>query len=67
MTLIAQVAAGGLISLLVWLLIFAIVIYVVYLILGMFTLPPKVREIACLIIGVIFLLVLLQRLGFINF
>lgn len=64
--LLAQFAAGGLINLLIWLLVFALVIYVVYWVLGMMSLPGKVREIACLILGLIFLLVLLQRLGFIT-
>lgn len=63
MTLLAVLAGSGLISLLVWLLILACVIYIVFLILGMLPLPPQVKTIVCLILGLIFLLVLLNRLG----
>lgn len=62
--ILAAIAAGGLINLLVWLLILAIVVYVVYLILGLLPIPQPVKTIACLVIGLIFLLVLLSHLGF---
>ena len=54
---------GGLVSILVWLLILAIIIYVVVLVLNMLPLPPPVKTIAALIIGLVFLIVLLQHLG----
>ncbi len=51
------------ISLLVTLLVFAIVIYVVNLILGMIVLPPQVKTIIFIILGLIFLFYLLNMLG----
>lgn len=61
--LIVLPAAGGLVSFLIWLLILALIIYVVFLVLGMLPLPAAAKQIITIIIGVIFLLVLLQRLG----
>lgn len=55
---------GGLVSLLIWLLVLAIVCYVVFLILGMLPIPQPIKTIVCLILGLIFLLVLLGHLGF---
>ena len=51
------------IALLVWFLVAAIVIYVVNLVVGMLALPREVKIIAMLIVGVIFLLIILQHLG----
>jgi Zn-dependent protease with chaperone function len=51
------------IELLVSLLILAVVVYVVYLIINMLTLPPPVKTIVYLIVGLIFLVVLLDRVG----
>lgn len=51
------------IELLVTLLIFAIIIYVVNLIIGQLALPPVVKTIAFLIIGLVFLFYLLSLLG----
>ena len=62
-TLLLALAAGGLVGLLIWLLVFALVIYVVYLVLGLLPIPPTIKQIVCLILGVIFLIVLLQQLG----
>lgn len=53
----------GLIGLLVGLLILAIVIYVVYLIIEMLKIPPPIKQIVYLIIGLIFLVVLLKQAG----
>lgn len=54
------------VELLVSLLILAIVIYVVYLIIGMLNLPPTIKTIVYLIVGVIFLVVLLDRTGLLH-
>lgn len=56
-------AAGGLVSFLVYLLILAIVIYVVVLVLNMIPLPQPVKTIALLIIGLVALIFLLHALG----
>jgi hypothetical protein len=61
--LLAQFAAGGLVSLLIWLLVFALCVYVVYLILGMLPIPEPAKQIVCLVLAIILLLVMLQRLG----
>lgn len=51
------------IELLVGLLILAVVIYVMYLIIGMLSLPPQIKTIVYLIVGIIFLVILLDRVG----
>lgn len=56
-------SSGGLIHLLIGLLCLAVVIYVVYLILGMLPLPAPAKQIISLILSLIFLLVLLSYLG----
>ena len=58
-------AAPSLISLLIWLLVLAIVIYVVFLILNMIPMPEPIRTIVLCVLGLILLLVVIQRLGFI--
>ena len=62
--LIAAAEATGLISLLIWLLVFALVIYAVFLCLGMIPLPPPARNIVTIIVAVILLVILFSRLGF---
>ena len=63
-TLLAvTLTTGGLIPLLVWLLILALVIYVVFLVLGMIPIPEPAKKIVTIILGIIFLLILLQKLG----
>lgn len=52
---------GGLISFLFFLLIFALVIYVVILLIDMLPLPHPVGLIAKIIIGIVGLLILLQK------
>lgn len=52
-----------LISFLFAVLILAIILYVVNLVIGMLSLPPQVKTIALLIIGLIFLFYLLNLLG----
>lgn len=62
-SMLAAFSTGGLVQLLVWLLIAAIVIYVIFLVLGMLPLPPQVKTIATLIIAVVVLLIILNKLG----
>lgn len=52
-----------LVGLLIAFLIFAVVIYVAYLVLGMIELPEPIKKIVYLVVGLIFLLVFLDRLG----
>lgn len=61
--LLALVSSLGLVHLLIYLLVLAIVIYVVVLVLGMLPLPPGVRQIAALIVGLVGLLYVLSALG----
>jgi hypothetical protein len=58
-----DVNTNGLIRLLVGLLVLALVVWVAYLVLGMLPLPYPVKEIACLVLAVVFLVVLLKQLG----
>ena len=51
------------ISLLITLLIAAVVIYVLYLIIGMINLPAPIKNIVYLIVGLIILLWLLSSFG----
>lgn len=60
---LAPLAGTGLISLLVWLLILALVIWCVFIVLGMIPLPNPIRQIITVILALIFLLVLLSHLG----
>jgi hypothetical protein len=57
-------AAFSLVSLLIWLVVFAVVIYVLFLILGMFPLPEPIKTIILCVVGVILLVIFAQRLGF---
>lgn len=52
-----------LISMLIGLLILAVCIYVVFLILGMLPIPDQIRTIVTLILALIFLIILLQKVG----
>lgn len=61
--LAVALSASGLVPLLIWLLVLALVIYVVFLVLGMLPLPGPAKQIITIILAVIFLLVLLQHLG----
>jgi hypothetical protein len=63
-SIILAASTGTLVSLLIWLLVLAVVIWVVYLLVGMLPLPAQVKTIICAILALIFLLVILQRLGF---
>ena len=53
----------SIIGLLVTLLVIGLIIYVVNLVIGMLSLPPVVKTIALIIIGVIALLYILQIFG----
>jgi uncharacterized membrane protein (DUF373 family) len=55
-----------LVSLLVWLLVFALIIWLVYYVLGMLPLPPQVKNVVCVILAVLFLIILLERLGLLS-
>jgi hypothetical protein len=58
------VGASSLISILIWLLILAVVVYVIWLILNMLPLPEPIKTIILCILGLVLLLVIVQRLGF---
>lgn len=51
------------ISLLISLLVLLVVIYVVHLIIDALGLPPNIKKIVVIIVGLIFLLALLSQLG----
>jgi hypothetical protein len=51
------------ISLLIWLLLLLIVVYVVHLVIDSLGLPENIRKIAYLIVALIVLLVVLSQLG----
>lgn len=52
------------ISLLIGLLILLVVLYIVKMVIDALELPPKIRNVAMAIVGLIFLLILLNQLGF---
>ena len=58
------VGATSLISVLIWLLVLAVVCYIIWLILNMLPLPEPIRTIILCILGLVLLLVIVQRLGF---
>ena len=51
------------VSLLIWLLVAGIVIYVIHLIVGMLALPAQVKTIVLIIVALVFLIVILRMLG----
>jgi hypothetical protein len=63
--LAAAIASGGLVQLLIWLLVLCLVVYCVFLIVGMLPLPEPAKKIVTIILAVVFLLVLLSHLGII--
>jgi hypothetical protein len=63
--LLAAAETSGLISLLIWLVVLAGVIWILFLILGMFPLPEPIRTIIVVVAALIILLVIVNRLGFI--
>ena len=66
LTLLLAEAVGSLslITVLVWLLVFLIVCYIVYLILGHMPIPEPWKTVILLIVGLILLLILLSHFGF---
>jgi hypothetical protein len=54
------------ISLLIWLLVFCVVLYLVYWILGQTPLPQPIRNIVLIIIAIIAILVLLGHVGILS-
>lgn len=64
--LLATELVGGtsLIAVLIWLLVFLIVCYIVYLILGHMPIPDPWKTVILLIVGLILLLILLSHFGF---
>lgn len=64
LALIAAVEGSGLISLLIWLIVLAVVVWLLFLIIGMLPLPEPIRTIITVVIALILLLVIVQRLGF---
>jgi hypothetical protein len=58
------VGATSLIGVLIWLLVLAVVVYVIWLILNMLPLPEPIKTIILCILGLVLLLVIIQRLGF---
>ncbi len=63
LTILAFLSTPALIHFAIWLLVLAIVIYIVYLVLGMLPIPQPIKHIVCLIVGLVFLLVILSNLG----
>jgi hypothetical protein len=61
---VETVGATSLISVLIWLLVLAVVVYVIWLILNMLPIPEPIKTIILCILGLVLLLVIVQRLGF---
>lgn len=62
-TEVVTVGTPSLIAVLIWLLIFLVVCYIVYLILGHMPIPDPWKTVILLVVGLILLLILLQRFG----
>lgn len=58
-------ATSGLVQLIIYLLLGGIIVYIVYWIVGMLTLPQQVKTAICLIVAVLVLLWLLATMGII--
>lgn len=58
-----MIAINGLLQLLIYLLLGGLVVYVVYWIIGMLTLPEVPKRIICVIVALIVLLWILNTLG----
>ncbi len=58
-----DITAMGLLSFLIWALILVAILYVVKLVMDMIPIPPQMRIIAFLIVGLIALILLLAKLG----
>jgi hypothetical protein len=64
LALIALAEGAGLISLLIWLLVLCVVIYLLFFILGHLALPEPIRTVIVVVVALILLLFLVNRLGF---
>lgn len=62
--LLAALEGAGLISLLIWLLVLCVVIYLLFFILGHLALPEPIRTVIVVVVALILLLFLVNRLGF---
>ena len=62
-TLLLAATTVPLINLVVWLLIFVIVVYLIFLIIGMLPIPQPFKNIIVILVALILLLVLVQQLG----
>lgn len=56
----------ALVRVLVWLLVLALVIYACWLVIGLLGLPGEVKTIVVLILGVVFLLMVLNKFGILD-
>jgi hypothetical protein len=54
------------IGLAIWVLIGCLVLYCIWLFIGMLQLPAQAKQIICVVISIIFLLLLLQKLGLVD-
>ena len=57
------VAGPSLITVLIWLLVFALVVYLVFLIVSYMPLPEPFKAVFVCVVGIILLLVLLAKFG----
>lgn len=62
--LAAAFATTGLVGLLIHLLVFVLILFVLFWVIGMFPLPQNIKNIVIGILALIALLVIIQRLGF---
>lgn len=58
-------AISGLVQLIIYLLLGGIVVYIVYWIVGMLTLPPPIKTAICLLVALLVLIWLLATMGII--
>lgn len=63
--ILAEATAVPLISLLIWLLVFCLVVYLIFFIMGRLALPEPVGTIITVIVALILLVVLLRQFAFI--
>lgn len=61
---VETVGATSLIGLLIWLVVLVAVVYCLFLLLNMLPIPEPFRTIILVVIGLVLLLVIVNRLGF---
>jgi heme A synthase len=54
---------GDPISLLLWIVVFALIVYIVFWALGQIPLPPPIRTVIVVVVALVFLVYLVQRFG----